>query len=310
MSQVEVISTVVLPDTIQAEIGRSFMLRVLPLRDLGTPAFLSQLGSPAAIICAPGDRIDARLIAGLPDSMVLLASYSVGLDHIDVAEAGRQNIIVSNTPDVLTDATADTAILLLLAAIRGARRAQQILYSGDWQAWQPAEVYGSDTATRRLGIVGGGRIGCATASRAVAFGMTVSYWSRSESEQLEALGARRETELYELLGQSDVVSLHVPSTSQTRGLIDAAAVNAMRDGAVLINTARGDIVDEDAVIAALQSGKLAAAGLDVFCNEPNIDSRWLDIDNVFLLPHIGSATIETRRAMGQAVIAALRSNLG
>lgn len=309
LKQVEVISTVVLPIAIQAEIGRDFTLRVLSLRELGATEFLSQIASPAAIICAPGDRMDASLIESLPECTVLLASYSVGLDHVDLAAAKRRGIEVSNTPDVLTDATADTAILLMLAAIRGARQAQQVLYSGKWQSWQPAEVYGSDTSAKRLGIVGGGRIGGAMAKRAQAFGMSLSYWSRSQSAELEALGAQREIDFHEFLGQVDVVSLHVPSTDKTRGLIDASAVKAMRDGAILVNTARGDIVNEEAVFAGLDSAKLAAAGIDVFCNEPDIDPRWLEFDSVFLLPHIGSATVETRVAMGQAVVSALRATI-
>lgn len=302
-----VILTTELPASVATEIRTDFEVRDLPLRQLGAAAFLTALGAPDAIVVAPGDPIDADLIAALPASVKLLASYSTGLDHVDVPAAAARGIEVSSTPDVLTDATADVALMLILTALRGAGPARDLLHAGQWRGWAPAQIFGRDLKGRVLGIIGPGRIGQATAQRARAFGMRLRYWSaRRRSEPLDALGAAAVPDFRSFLSGCDVLSLHCPLTAETRNLIDANAIAALPPGAVLINTARGDLVDDDAVIAALASGQLGAAGFDVFRGEPDLDPRYLTAPNTFLLPHIGSSTAETRQAMGRVVLAHLR----
>ncbi len=193
----------------------------------------------------------------------------------------------------------------ILGALRGAASAVPLVQSGNWTGWQPAQIFGSDLKGRTLGIFGGGRIGAATARRAAAFGMRVAYHSRRMNADLDALGAVYMQDFDDFLGQIDVLSLHAPSTAQTRNIIDGGALAKMSSGSFLINTARGDLVDDDAVIAALSSGHLAAIGFDVFRGEPEFDRRYLGLPNAFILPHIGSATHETRQAMGESVIASL-----
>ena len=254
-------------------------------------------GLDGLLVCAT-DRCDAALINALPASIRIIATYSVGYDHIDLAAARNAKITVTNTPDVLTDATADIALLLLLGAARGAYWGERMVRKGTWGAWAPTHPLGLDITGRRLAILGMGRIGQAVARRARAFDMKIHYHNRSRLTPDLEQGAIYHDSLESLLAVSDYLSINCASTPQTRGIINAAAISKMPDGAVIINTARGDIIDDSALIAALVSGKLAAAGLDVFNNEPELDSRYKSLDNVFLLPHLGSATPGTRVAMG------------
>jgi lactate dehydrogenase-like 2-hydroxyacid dehydrogenase len=304
-----VVSTVALPQSVAAGIASRFRLTNLPLRTLGTDQFLGLLGEPEALIVAPGDRIDASLIEALPPSLRVIASYSVGLDHVDAEAAARRGIVVVNTPGVLTDATADIAMMLILMTVRCAPRAMGELRDGKWVGWSPDHIFGRDLAGLTLGIAGPGAIGLATAQRAKAFGMTVAYWGRRRAEAFDAMAARYLPDWDEFAASVDVLSLHVPSTEATRNLVGARTIGRMRSGAVLINTARGDLIDDDAVLGALARGKLAGVGLDVLRGEPAIDPRWLSAPNCVLLPHIGSATIETREAMGRMVIAHLDRHL-
>jgi lactate dehydrogenase-like 2-hydroxyacid dehydrogenase len=304
-----VISTVALPEGVEGEIRSRFRFSNLSLRSLGPARFLALLGEPDALIVAPGDRIDADLIDGLPSSLRVIASYSVGLDHVDFGAAERRGIVVANTPGVLTDATADVAVMLILMTVRCAPRAMAELRDGKWAGWSPDHIFGRDLAGLTLGIAGPGAIGLATAQRAKAFGMTVAYWGRRRAEAFDAMAARYLPDWDEFAASVDVLSLHVPSTEATRNLVDARTISRLRGGAVLINTARGDLIDDDAVLAALASGKLAGVGLDVIRGEPAIDPRWLSAPNCVLLPHIGSATIETREAMGRIVIANIDRHL-
>ena len=217
---------------------------------------------------------------------------------------------MTNTPDVLTDATADVALLLILGALRGAAQASRLLHSRQWQGWEPAQIFGRDLTGKTLAIFGAGRIGAATAKRARAFGMEVIYWSgHRQSPLLDDVGAKAVEDFSQFLAQAEVLSLHAPSTPQTRGLVNAALIDKLPAGAALINTARGDLVEDEDVINALQSGRLGAIGFDVFTNEPAIDGRYYDLENAFLLPHIGSSTEETRAAMGRLVLQGLRRYL-
>jgi len=306
----EVVYTADLPAEVEAELGRRFAARKLRLQQIGTAAFVSALGDARAIVVIPGDPVDAALIEALPASMNHIASYSTGLDHVDRAAAAVRGITVSGTPDVLTDATADIAILLILGAMRGAGDGLRSINAGRWTGWTPSAVFGVDLRGKMLGIAGAGRIGVATASRARAFGMTIAYWGRRTSLEMEALGATGYSDWLGFLSAIDTLSLHLPSTAQTRGLVDARALHAMRRGSYLVNTARGDLVDDEAVIAALASGQLAGVGLDVFSGEPRIHPGYHNARGVFALPHLGSATVETRAQMGASVIASLSAALG
>ena len=251
------------------------------------------------------DRIDADVIAA-GDRVRLIANFGVGIDHIDVAAARARGIAVTNTPGVLTDATADIAMTLLLMSARRAGEGERELRAGRWDGWRPIHMLGASLKGKTLGLVGFGRIGIATARRARhGFSMNVAYYARRETEAAVAkeLEATYYPDLAGLLAASDFVSLHVPGGAETEGLIDANAIAAMKPGAHLINTARGSVVDHAALAAALRSGHLGGAGLDVYPAEPEVPAELLDIENVVLLPHLGSATVETRTAMGEKAMA-------
>ncbi|ABS64415.1 Glyoxylate reductase [Parvibaculum lavamentivorans DS-1] len=244
------------------------------------------------------DRLDAALVAALPVSIRIISTFSVGYDHIDIPAATARGIAVTNTPDVLTDATAEIALLLMLGAARGATPAISALREGRWNNWAPTGMLGIELAGKRLGILGLGRIGRATAARARAFGMEIHYHSRRRvSPELEA-GATYHADPAALFRVSDVLSIHCASTPETRCLVNRDTLALLPPNAIVVNTARGDIVNDDALIEALSSGRIAAAGLDVFNNEPNFHPGYLALSNAFLLPHLGSATLETRNAMG------------
>ncbi len=260
-----------------------------------------------ALLVCPTDRVDNDLISRLPESIRIIATFSVGCDHIDIAAATDRGICVTNTPDVLTDATADIAMLLLLGAARGAIWGDAMVRGATWSAWSPTKPLGIHVTGQRLGILGLGRIGRAMAKRARAFDMEIHYHGRGKlSSDLEQ-GAIYHANLDDFLSVCDFLSIHCSSTPDTRGLLNAKTLAKLPNCAIIVNTSRGDIIVDDALISALGSGKVAAAGLDVFTNEPNIDPRYRALDNVFLLPHLGSATIETRDAMGHRAIDNLKA---
>lgn len=240
-----------------------------------------------------GDQIDK-----LPSSIRIVATFSVGYEHINLAAAKARGIAITNTPDVLTDATADVAMLLMLGAARGAYWGERMMRENRWISWSPVAPLGYDVSGRRLGILGLGRIGQAVARRAAAFGMELHYHNRTPVDPGLAYGARYHADLADMLPHCDFLSINCASTPETRGLIDARTIALLPDKAIIVNSARGDIVNDGDLIAALKSGKLAAAGLDVFKSEPDFDRRYIALDNVFLLPHLGSATYNTRIAMG------------
>ena len=254
------------------------------------------------------DRIDAELIAGAGDRLGLIANFGAGTDHIDLKAARDRGIMVTNTPGVFTDDTADIAMLGIIGVPRRIREGVELVRSGKWTGWAPSGMLGRKIGGKVLGIVGMGRIGQAVAHRARAFGLEIAYHNRKPlPEAVERMLAARYVEnLDDLLAEADIVSLHCPATKDTIGMLDARRIGLMKKGACLINTARGELVDQEALIAALESGHLAGAGLDVYPDEPNVDERLIRHPNVMTLPHIGSATREGREDSGHKVIANIR----
>jgi glyoxylate reductase len=262
-----------------------------------------------AIVPLVSQRVGEAELAGLP-SLRVVANYGVGYDNIDLSAAARRGIVVTNTPDVLTEATADLALALLLAAARRLREGLDLARSGQWAGWHPTQLLGMGLQGRVLGILGAGRIGVATARRAAAFGLEIVYWSRSVSQAMESeAGGRRVSDLEDLLAAADVVSVHLPLTAETRGLLDAERFSLMKPGAILVNTARGAVVDQNALSRALASGRLGAAGLDVFEDEPAIPAQLRNLPNCIVLPHLGSATHGARQAMWELSAANARAVL-
>ncbi|MEM9762238.1 MAG: D-glycerate dehydrogenase [Pseudomonadota bacterium] len=251
-----------------------------------------------AVLPCHSEHFSAEIIAALPDRLKIIANHSVGVDHVDLAAATARGITVTNTPDVLSDATAEIAMLCMLGAARRGAEGHIMVRDGKWDFWSPAFMVGRQVTGKRFGVVGMGRVGQVTAERARGFGMEVHYHNRRRLEPALEKGARFHETLESLLAISDVLSLHCPAGPETTGMMDAAAFARLPKGAVFVNTARGALVDEDALVEALRSGQLFAAGLDVFRTEPGGNPTLSSLPNVFLLPHIGSATAETRDAMG------------
>ncbi len=241
-----------------------------------------------ALLPTPRERITAEVLAASARARIV-ASHSVGVDHIDLAACRARGILVTNTPDVLTEATADLAWALILAVARRIREGETLARSGRWDGWKPQELLGVSLSGRTLGIYGMGRIGRAVARRGEAFGMRVLSFERDGTEE----------ELRDFLSKVDVLSIHAPLTGETRGRFGEKEFLRMKEGAILVNTARGPVVDEGALVAALASGRLGGAGLDVYEREPQIHPGLLSLPNVVLLPHLGSATFETRLAMAR-----------
>jgi glyoxylate reductase len=265
---------------------------------IGRDELLRRVAGADAVVSLLTERIDAELLDAAGPQLKVVANVAVGYDNIDVPACTARGIVATNTPGVLTEATADIAFGLILSATRRLGEGERLIRSGQAWKWGMFFLLGSSLQGKTLGIVGMGGIGQATARRAKAFGMEIVYQSRSEIDPRVAaeLGARR-LELDELLATSDIVSLHCPYGPATHHLIGAGQLAAMKDSAYLINTARGPIVDEAALVAALRDGQIAGAGLDVFEKEPSVHPGLLELDNVVLVPHLGSATVETRTAM-------------
>jgi glyoxylate reductase len=254
------------------------------------------------------DQIDASLINAAPERLRLIANYGAGVNHIDIAAAKAKGIMVTNTPGVFTDDTADLTMALILSVPRRLGEGEKLMRSGKWGGWRPSGMLGHRIGGKTLGIIGFGRIGEAVAARARAFGMEVIYTKRKRLPHSveEQLGVAYEPDLDRLVARSDIVSLHCPLTAETDKLINEARIAMMKPSAYLINSSRGELVDEAALIVALEQGKIAGAGLDVYTHEPAVDQRLLTLDNVVLLPHLGSATFEGREASGERVIANIR----
>lgn len=254
------------------------------------------------------DTIDTSLIESAGDRLKLIASFGAGTDHIDLAAAAERGIMVTNTPGVFTDDTADLTMAMIIGVPRRIREGTSLVRQKEWTGWAPSALLGRQLGGKILGIVGMGRIGQAVAHRARAFGLEIHYHNRKPLPRaVESMfGATYVENLDEMLGRSDIVTLHCPASPETHGLIDAGRIAAMKPGSALVNTARGDLVDYEALISALQEERLSGAGLDVFPQEPEIDPRLLAHPNVIALPHIGSATIEGREASGEKVITNIR----
>ena len=258
-----------------------------------------------AVMCCPSERFSRGVLEQVAGSLRIIAAYSVGYEHIDVPAARDLGIVVTYTPDVLTDATADTAMLCILAAARRAAECDRFVRSGGWDRWHTLLMLGTHVTGKRLGILGMGRIGQALAKRARGFDMPIHYHNRRRLPPEQEQGATFHADPAELLAVSDFLSVNCPSSPETVRFLNAERIEMLPEGAFVVNTARGNIVDDEALIAALRSGRVAAAGLDVFDNEPNLHPGYLDLDNVLMLPHVGSATHETRTAMGDTCLANL-----
>ena len=266
-------------------------------RPMERQQLLSRIGDRDGLLCMITDAVDDELLGRAP-RLKMIANMGVGYNHIDIAAATRRGIPVSNTPGVLTDATADLAFTLILAVARRVVEGDRRVREGKFKLWAPFLFLGREVSGKTLGIVGFGRIGRAVARRAAGFGMRVLYHNRSRLTPAEERESPAEyADLNTLLAQADFVSLHVPLSGETRHLIGAAELSRMTPTAYLINTARGPVVDEVALLATLQRGMIAGAGLDVYENEPALTPGLADLPNVVLLPHVGSATLETRTAM-------------
>ncbi len=266
------------------------------------------IASADALLPTVTDRVTAEVL-GAPRRTRIIANFGVGYNNIDVEAARAQGIAVTNTPGALTDCTADLAMTLLLSVARRAGEGERHLREGSWTGWRPTHMMGTKVTGKTLGIIGLGRIGQAVARRAHhGFGMRILYHNRTPvpDEQIAGLDAEFRS-LEDLLAESDFVSLHCPATPDTRQMINASTLELMKPGAFLINSARGDVVDEAALVDALRSGALAGAGLDVYEGEPAVTPALVEMDNVVLLPHLGSATTETRVAMGMRAVANLQA---
>lgn len=288
-----------LPEPVEARIAAHYDARFN--RDdtpLSSDEIIAQAAGADGILCTITDRMTAAVIAALPASVRILATFSVGYEHIDLAAAKARGLTATNTPGALTEATADIALLLMLGAARRAYEGETLLRSGNWRGWTPTQLMGIELHGKRIGIVGMGRIGQAVARRARGFGLAVHYTGRRPRELPPDLNAQFHPSDETFLPLCDVLSLHLASTPETRRWLNAERIARLPKGAIVVNSARGDLVDDDALIAALTSGHLAAAGLDVFTGEPALDARYRALTNTMLLPHLGSATVETRCAMG------------
>lgn len=255
-----------------------------------------------AILCTPADRLDAALINAAPGSVRVIGTFSVGYEHIDVAAAAARGIVVVNTPGVLSDATAEFTMMLLLAAARRAGEGERVLRAGKWPGWAPGGKLGTLVSGKRLGIFGMGRIGQMLARMAQGFDMQVHYRNRSALPEALAQGATWHGDDARFLAQCDFLALCAPATRQTRHWLNTARLAMLPRGAIVVNTARGMLVDDEALMAALGTGQVSAAGLDVFADEPAVPAGYLALENVVLTPHIASATTETRNAMGHLVL--------
>jgi lactate dehydrogenase-like 2-hydroxyacid dehydrogenase len=275
-----------------------------PFDQAGLPA---QVKDFDAVLLTLTEPLPAQVLAELPPQVKIIATFSVGFDHIDVAAATARGITVVNTPGAVIESTADTAFLLLLASARRAHEGEALVRSGAWTGWRPTQLLGTDVHGKRLGLVGFGGIGRAVARRAQGFRMEVHYFEPQPVKADAELRATYHARLEDLLAISDILSLHCPSTEQTRNLVNARTIELLPQGAVIVNSARGDLVDDEALIAALRSGRVAAAGLDVYRGEPQLDPRYRTLPNVFLLPHLGTATHATRTEMGMIAAANLEA---
>ena len=292
-----------LPPAIEARAVRDYQARLNTEDTPRTGADILRLAQGAdAVLCCPAERLDGATIGALPPTVKVLGTFSVGYDHIDLAAARTRGLPVVNTPDVLSVATAECAMLLILAAARRAGEGERLVRSVAWNGWAPTQLMGTLVSGRRLGIFGMGRIGRELARMAAAFGMEVHYRDMVRLPPEMENGAIWHEDDDSFLGCSDVLSLNAPGGEATRKWLNAERIAKLPHGAVVANAARGTLVDDAALIDALRSGQIGYAGLDVYDGEPKMNPGYLELENVVLLPHLGSATTETRDAMGNIVL--------
>ena len=300
-----------LPEAVHQALAREFDARLNPEdRPLTAEGLREAVRTADAILPTVTDKVTADVLSAEPRRLRLIANFGVGFNNIDVEAAKARGIAVSNTPDVLTDATADLAMTLLLMVARRTGEGERHVRGGQWTGWRPTHMLGTQVSGKTLGLVGMGRIARAVAQRAHhGFGMKVIFHDPypPPAALAASLGAEPRGSVEELLREADFVSLHCPATPETRHLMNRERFGQMRSDAFLVNTARGDVVDEAALVEALESGKIAGAGLDVFEREPQVTQALVTMENVVLLPHLGSATEETRVAMGMRALENLRS---
>lgn len=303
--RLSVVVTRRLPDAVETRLSELFDVK-LRLDDVPmTRAELSEaMRNADVLVPTVTDEIDAAMIAQAGEKLKLIANYGAGVDHIDVATARQRGILVSNTPGVLTDDTADMTMALILAVTRRMSEGMALMQKGEWSGWAPTALLGGRIGGRRLGILGMGRIGQAVARRAAAFGMQIHYHNRRKlhPDTEAALEATYWESLDQMVARMDVISVNCPHTPSTFHLMNARRLKLMKPNAVIVNTSRGEVIDENAMTRMLKAGEIAGAGLDVYENGTEVNPRLRDLPNVVLLPHMGSATVESRIEMGEKVI--------
>jgi len=299
---VRIASIFPLPSVARAEVARRFPVEDTDPASLGTQSPQAQ---PNVLLLGPPLRVDKALLARLPLSIGAIATYSVGLDHIDLDAVRARSLALFNTPSVLSNAVADHAMLLILAAIRRMAESTALLRGGRWKDMRSNQILGTELVDKTLGIYGLGDIGSRVARRAAAFGMKVVYHNRKPAR--DEAGAQFAATVDELLAKAEILLLAAPSTDETRNFLDRRRLAMARDGVVVVNIARGDLVDDEALLAALEGGKVRAAALDVFRNEPHVDPRYLALPNVVATPHVGSATEEARQGMAATLCDAIEA---
>jgi glyoxylate reductase len=305
-----VVVTRKLPDRIETRLRELFDARLnREDRPFGERELLEAVARADVLVPTVTDRISAAVVEAAGPRLRLIASFGNGVDHIDLDAARRRGILVTNTPGVLTEDTADMTMALILAVMRRLVEGARLVRAGEWEGWSPTSMLGHRPGGKRLAILGMGRIGSALARRARGFGMSIHYHNRRRlpPEAEAELGATWWEGLDQMLGQADVLSINCPHTPATFHLLSARRLALLRPHAVLVNTARGEVVDEAALLRALERRELAGAGLDVYAREPEVDRRLLALDSVVCLPHMGSATLEGRIAMGERVLINIRA---
>jgi len=288
-----------LPTAVEDRLRRDYEPRLNPEDRLySSDALIESAAGADAIIPCHTERLSAQVIERLPRSVRIIANFSVGFDHVDIDAAKHRGLVVTNTPDVLSDATAEVTIMLMLGAARRASEGERLVRTRTWRDWSPSFMVGTQVTGKRLGIVGLGRVGRVAARRARGFEMTIHYHDLHRLSPDQEEGAIFHPTVEALMPHCDFVAFHCVLTPQTERMLNAERIALLPDGAIVVNASRGGVIDDVALIAALKSGKVSAAGLDVYNNEPDIHPEYRDLPNTFLMPHIGSATRETREAMG------------
>jgi glyoxylate reductase len=299
-----------LPDVIETRMMELFDCRLnLEDKPMSQAQLIEAVKEAEVLVPTVTDRIDAAVLSQAGPQLKLIASFGTGVDHIDLKTARQRGITVTNTPGVLTEDTADMTMALILAVPRRLAEGERLVRAGEWQGWAPTGMLGHRVNGKRLGIIGMGRIGSAVARRARGFGMSIHYHNRRRAHPSleEELEATYWESLDQMLSRMDIISVNCPHTPATFHLLSARRLKLLREEAYIVNTSRGEVVDENALTRALESGEIAGAGLDVFEHEPAVNPKLLRLDNVVLLPHMGSATIEGRLAMGEKVIISIKT---